>query len=357
MRPERFLSVFPCGQDILIGQIRELIQEMQRSKLKTDTFQIALLFYPDRMRVEGANAILKTLEEPPAGRRFIMLLPNARPLLPTIRSRVSMFALPSAQGLFQNSSDMVKIAGRLSGYACDLLGSEFIPTQEHTLEKYYQGMALALTDLQQNLEQRQDHESPLEYANRLVSLMILSPAQSGVDKLARRLGALDLLQTLVEEGSSAFLHKIGRIKQEWDHIGSAVESICKALSAWNREKFQGSMFHPILRDFRDYKDKEAFERPVHNLLRGFVIRETETLVGNLFRSFAEPVLMGSEPLMADESRLLSRYFWLNRMQILGALESQLAEVLQMVYNNFPLELGLETWLAWMRRQDERNRNK
>ncbi|MBW7874894.1 MAG: hypothetical protein H3C47_02765 [Candidatus Cloacimonetes bacterium] len=355
MRPDRFLCMFPCGQDILVGQIRELIRSLSQSRLRENTSQIALMFYPDKMRVEGANAILKTLEEPPQGRRFLMVLPNSRPLLPTIRSRVSMFALPSARALFQNTKDTKRIMGRLSGYACDLLESELLMVPK-PLEMYYQELTQSLQGLHRDLSLRGEDESPLFYANRLVALLLWNPARSGADKLTRRLGALDLLQVLMDFGAASFLDRIARIKEEWAQIGSLVEGICKDLSLWNREKFQGLMFHPILRDFRDYKDKEAFERPIHNLLRGYVIRETEGLIGNLFRCFFDPIFMGQEPMMAIENQLLSRYGWLEQAKMLWALQSQLAEVQQMVYNNFPLELGLETWLAWMRREDERNRN-
>lgn len=45
----------------------------------------------EKMRVEAANSILKTLEEPPEHAKLILISPNPHALLPTIRSRCQYF--------------------------------------------------------------------------------------------------------------------------------------------------------------------------------------------------------------------------------------------------------------------------
>lgn len=56
--------------------------------------------FPQDMGVEGQNALLKVLEEPPAYAVFLILTDNAEKLLPTVRSRcreLKMKALPREQ--------------------------------------------------------------------------------------------------------------------------------------------------------------------------------------------------------------------------------------------------------------------
>ncbi len=49
---------------------------------------------------EAQNALLKILEEPPAGTQFFLIVPSLAQLLPTVRSRLSLFApaLPEKGG-------------------------------------------------------------------------------------------------------------------------------------------------------------------------------------------------------------------------------------------------------------------
>lgn len=49
--------------------------------------RVAIIDHADRMNAESANALLKTLEEPPEGSILFLLSPGIDPLLPTIRSR------------------------------------------------------------------------------------------------------------------------------------------------------------------------------------------------------------------------------------------------------------------------------
>jgi DNA polymerase-3 subunit delta' len=49
--------------------------------------RVAIIDHADRMNAESANALLKTLEEPPEGSMLFLLSPGIDPLLPTIRSR------------------------------------------------------------------------------------------------------------------------------------------------------------------------------------------------------------------------------------------------------------------------------
>jgi DNA polymerase-3 subunit delta' len=71
---------------ITINQMRELMREIQL-KPKESKSKVAVIVAADRLRAEGANAFLKTLEEPPAGSVIILLTTDAQRVLETILSR------------------------------------------------------------------------------------------------------------------------------------------------------------------------------------------------------------------------------------------------------------------------------
>ena len=78
--------VGPSGAWIRIDQIRELQKRIVFRPLE-GVRKIAILREAERMNLEAANCLLKTLEEPPAESVLILLTANLDALLPTIRSR------------------------------------------------------------------------------------------------------------------------------------------------------------------------------------------------------------------------------------------------------------------------------
>jgi len=77
-------------RDIGIEQIRVLTERLAL-KGHRGRGKIAIIDDADRLTVAGQNAFLKTLEEPPAGSTLILVSSNAERLLPTVRSRCSIF--------------------------------------------------------------------------------------------------------------------------------------------------------------------------------------------------------------------------------------------------------------------------
>jgi len=71
---------------ISVRQARELILEIQVHPFRAKK-RVVIIEPADAMRVEAANALLKTLEEPPTSTMFILICDFATQLLPTIRSR------------------------------------------------------------------------------------------------------------------------------------------------------------------------------------------------------------------------------------------------------------------------------
>ena len=82
----RWLGADEKARSIKIEEIRELIHQ---STLKPyeGKWKVFILKGAERLTLEAANALLKTLEEPPAHSVFILLVENKAHLLETIQSR------------------------------------------------------------------------------------------------------------------------------------------------------------------------------------------------------------------------------------------------------------------------------
>ncbi len=81
-----FLFITPETQFLRIDEIRALREELSL-KAFSDRPRVAILCPADRMTPQAANALLKTLEEPPAGAHLILVAHRASVLMPTIVSR------------------------------------------------------------------------------------------------------------------------------------------------------------------------------------------------------------------------------------------------------------------------------
>ena len=80
------------SKEIRVEAMRELVEFAQRTDARGRGK--AVLVYPaERMNAVTANALLKTLEEPPGEVRFVLATEAAHQLLPTIRSRCQTHTL------------------------------------------------------------------------------------------------------------------------------------------------------------------------------------------------------------------------------------------------------------------------
>ena len=81
----RFLE--PTGvSGYRVEQVRELIDDCMRAPIRS-AWKVYVLDRADTLRDASANALLKTIEEPPAGVVFILIATSAESVLPTIASR------------------------------------------------------------------------------------------------------------------------------------------------------------------------------------------------------------------------------------------------------------------------------
>lgn len=81
------------SRQILIDQVRErLIQPFSQTSF-SGGWKAGIIVNADRMNVQAANALLKTLEEPPARSILLLITDEPQSLLPTISSRCQRITL------------------------------------------------------------------------------------------------------------------------------------------------------------------------------------------------------------------------------------------------------------------------
>lgn len=80
------------GKFIRVDATREAVAFTQFTRSRGNT-KVVLVHPADRLNIESANTLLKTLEEPPGAVRFVLATEAAHALLPTIRSRCQTHAL------------------------------------------------------------------------------------------------------------------------------------------------------------------------------------------------------------------------------------------------------------------------
>lgn len=85
MNPD-LLNVQPEGQTIKIDQIRKVIAELPFTPHMSKN-RVIICENVEKLGDEAANALLKSIEEPPPHNVFVLMTTNVYALLPTIRSR------------------------------------------------------------------------------------------------------------------------------------------------------------------------------------------------------------------------------------------------------------------------------
>jgi DNA polymerase-3 subunit delta' len=203
-------------------------------------WRVAIVDQVDDLNPSGANALLKTLEEPPA--RGILLLVSSRPagLLPTIRSRcrVLRFTAPAPQvaadwlmrraGVAaEEAAELAAMAGGAPGRAWRLAATGALATDERartllaSLPNPDPGEVMALTDGFRGGEGAERFALTMERLAARIGETASARALAGegekLDKWAEAVISLDELQRRVEavnlDRADAFHSALARLKQ------------------------------------------------------------------------------------------------------------------------------------------------
>ena len=122
------VTIAPSGENILVDDLREMKTRLFFAPVEAK-LRLVLIINAHRMNASSANALLKTLEEPPTHTRIILIAPERSRMLPTILSRVQVipFApmkreaiLTAARKLAQERG--LTLGGTLADTVTDLSG-------------------------------------------------------------------------------------------------------------------------------------------------------------------------------------------------------------------------------------------
>jgi DNA polymerase III subunit delta' len=194
---------------ITIEQIRRLVSSLSLRSYRADGVRVVIIDQADQLTVEAQNALLKIIEEPPAGTRFILVVNQPETLLTTVRSRLAAlyFAPVSTVELAEwlvarhgakpaEADRLAGLADGAPGIAVRLLTDQ---TQADTLGRLYDA---AGTLLQASLFERlvlvrqlaDEKASGLDIANWVQRAIMTAVRQGQVAAAAQRLQAVEQLR-------------------------------------------------------------------------------------------------------------------------------------------------------------------
>lgn len=112
--------LIPTTRSIKVDEVRDAIQDMGLKPFEART-KCIIIEPAEQLGTEGANALLKTLEEPPSSTLIILVSHRPRLLLPTIVSRCQLIRFSEEDGITPADSEK-KSAGEDSGDRPDTKG-------------------------------------------------------------------------------------------------------------------------------------------------------------------------------------------------------------------------------------------
>ncbi|MDE2367577.1 MAG: DNA polymerase III subunit delta' [Burkholderiales bacterium] len=196
------------SRQIRIVEVRALIDWTTRTPAR-GRGKVALLHPADALNVQSANALLKTLEEPPGSTRLLLTCADPEWLLPTVRSRCQRVRLPDP--------DPALAASWLAGQGvADADGARI-------LIQACNGRPLdALALAQQGVDAAAWTALPLAVARGQAGALAGWPVPQ----------ALDALQKICHD---AMARSVGGLARYFPHDAVPARAGIAALAAWSRE--------------------------------------------------------------------------------------------------------------------------
>ena len=191
------------SQEIHIEQIRQL-QERLHIRALEGGYKVAVILHAHEMNIPAQNALLKTLEEPPAKTVLLLCTHKKELLLPTVRSRCQALGfkpLPSAfiaERLVASGISEPKQAARLAEAAegslgrAQRMGEGWLEFQEETEAEFFSLEAKAVGGL---LAFAQKHGSSRAAAEQCLDALLVALARK-VKALAKEGGESNRRQVL-----------------------------------------------------------------------------------------------------------------------------------------------------------------
>ena len=198
----------PTRTVIGIPEVREVLHQVSLKPYEGS--QIVVIFDGvEALSDEGANALLKTLEEPPDEVTFLLLSSNEESLLSTIRSRCSLLSLlpvPQRQMIealtaresveVERAAELARLSRGCYGWAYRVLhGTEVWEAREQTLDRVYEVCRAGLAER-------------FEYASELATQFSRERETARQVLFEWQRWWRDLL--LIKEGAESYMHNADR---------------------------------------------------------------------------------------------------------------------------------------------------
>ena len=203
-----------------------------------------IYLFPQQMGIEGQNALLKILEEPPAYGVFLILSDNPENLLPTVRSRCTELALGAVDGAIlrpwlaakfpsatqEDLTAAIRRSGGYPGQALEILesGENLPPEVEAFVKSFAARDAMGLTSVLVPMEKWKREQALPIFGMWLVALQEGLSCRSGMPAPGR--GAKILAQN---RSSKDLLDAIRHLQKaiEYAQGNVSIAAICGWL-AW-----------------------------------------------------------------------------------------------------------------------------
>lgn len=195
-----------ASEPIAVDQVRRLICAMRHTSV-AGRRRAGLIVPADAMTIQAANALLKTLEEPPAGAVIVLVAHNASSLPTTIRSRCQTIHCPppdrneaaaflrDTSGLSPSDADLaMALANGRPGLAAKLVAGDGIATYRAMLSQFASGSPFRRPEL---LELSRTLGRDFASATHLVDMLLWR---------AQRMLAGDRMDAMEDIEKKAFQH-------------------------------------------------------------------------------------------------------------------------------------------------------
>ncbi len=228
------------ARQIKVDVVRDLVRFSQGTP-QYGRNQVVVLHSADRLNVAAANALLKVLEEPPAGTYLILQTAEPARLLPTIRSRLQWFRCPKparedgvawlqGQGLDAEQAELVlALADQQPCRALELTDAQYVELRLNCLSRLVgqlqrPGAGLEATEVLA----REEPMSVLDiWRPWLADLATL--VQTGNSDRVRNRDQIDQLQALAGQYPQSSL---------WVKLHDEVEALRRKVEAGNNLNWQ-----------------------------------------------------------------------------------------------------------------------
>lgn len=179
---------FDVKRNITIGQIREM-QHRLTTRPTIGSKRAIIISPADDLEKNAANALLKSLEEPPVGSHFLLVTHRPGRLLPTIRSRCRVLCFSQASDA-DVQAFLFREAPQADRDACELAVSAAAGSPGAALEFVEHNLA-PLHRLMQRILREGDEAFELRGA--------LAEAMGARPSRERQLAAIDLARTVIAQ--------------------------------------------------------------------------------------------------------------------------------------------------------------